>query len=1097
MNHKLTDAVAIFKELGWEAATAETVLQMPLGTPEQKRTALAGLRSGDWGDIRQVAKNTYGYVSDVDVDEGMLAVFAVCVGVDARRAAGILRAVDSTLTAAVIAQRGAKYAVDFIGYACVSRRRMWEHSASVFGNTAVRLVDSLDLDIPQNVQYLKDWSVYAAHAMGISSEIRYKEMGLPGMALIEKRFAEHIQTGVAVGAPATGPFGKVLPAGVTRGWLPREEAVELVFAALDAAVRPADRKVWLDVLGELRVSDADFCARTQSLIPLLSAGDPAVVQRLAPILIAGAEGELLPEVLTAAFSATTKKAKLTVLKAALDQPNPGNTDELTPWLTMMAGDKDRAVSNAAARLMKQWNMDAEALPEEDAQIQGLWQKTPPVWQVSAFTLDGAAPEALTELAAEIVRRPALVHDVTTERFLAVANAVAYKNPEAVRTSLRGLRFRSHQLTDFLLYWVNDELPRYGTDEEKRIQPLLGARDYVVCQRLDKLPCLLSTPSFDDLSITVPDLAARLEQYQAAGIHALEADLFLALTRLDATTITPQVSELLQTQKVFVELQSGKTMPIPAGEIIPGYLDDPIKEPAFTVNKYGHWAREPIVMPESLRYFPNRFDRYASERFSTFPLWGDASLTSVRWDSEVYHEKGLIFRQVARRAAPLPPGGSINLLAAQRSHTPDAAEDAMLAVDEAWERGLLRPGVADTVWLDWSTTPPSNLAALAMALDGIARDGLLSVVWPILDGLIAASLKAPRIAPGTADLAELMGGFLPEVELAIKQGLAEKSALDLPAVRVLAQHGGSSRAVSAARELEKRLPTVQDAPVKESLPMMEKPFEEVWPAVNEAQPPIEDGVAIAVDWADPEAKTKQFCFTLTIPGTSDQVFQVVKPGWYYDLEREGQCEATPAAAGATAYVRNRDNRVWLHWDEQKQSMVVCDHRNWAEGNDGPLKDAPRPALPSSLLTIIIGLLAQDGDAVYFAPRLLQKSIEEGRIGSILVHKATQTLLQCPVVSPAKLVRSLEKDIQLLPVLWPMLTESVKEAGVLIANGGSLPVWLNRVLNIAHRYAPYLKEAAIRGLIPPEDAGWIGLHEIAASKAKSTAVTKAKKLLVALE
>jgi hypothetical protein len=96
----------------------------------------------------------------------------------------------------------------------------------------------------------------------------------------------------------------------------------------------------------------------------------------------------------------------------------------------------------------------------------------------------------------------------------------------------------------------------------------------------------------------------------------------------------------------------------------------------------------------------------------------------------------------------------------------------------------------------------------------------------------------------------------------------------------------------------------------------------------------------------------------------------------------------------------------------------------------------------------------------------------------------------------LVRSPEKDAKLLPLLWPMLTECVKAAGASTAAGEKPPVWVNRVLDIALRYAPYLSEAAKRGLIPKDDARFAGLSEIAASKAKSTAVAKAKNLLTRL-
>ncbi len=175
---------------------------------------------------------------------------------DARRAANVAQSKYPEELIAVISERGGKYASDFIEHACTSNRRVWEHSASAFGNIAVRLVGRLGLDIPQNVEYMKDWSVYAAVELGLKAETRYNETYFPGAELIEKRFTEHIRTGVAVNAPATGPFGAVFPAGVKRGWLTRAEALPLAFLALDTSIRPGDRKVWLEVLDALEVGDA-------------------------------------------------------------------------------------------------------------------------------------------------------------------------------------------------------------------------------------------------------------------------------------------------------------------------------------------------------------------------------------------------------------------------------------------------------------------------------------------------------------------------------------------------------------------------------------------------------------------------------------------------------------------------------------------------------------------------------------------------------------------------------------------------------------------------------------------------------------------------
>jgi hypothetical protein len=513
-----------------------------------------------------------------------------------------------------------------------------------------------------------------------------------------------------------------------------------------------------------------------------------------------------------------------------------------------------------------------------------------------------------------------------------------------------------------------------------------------------------------------------------------------------------------------------------------------------INRHSLYSGAAVPLPDSLRDFPNRLGNYMSGSFSLFPHWGDVSLRGVRWIDAVDHAQGLVMRQAARRAAPLPPGASVNFMASLRSLTPDAAEDSLLALTEAWERGLLRPGVADVAFLDWSTEPPSNLTALAAALEGVAADGLLSVVWPILDELVGASLKAPRLIAGTAELAELMLALLPEVEAAIAKGLADKAALRLPNVRALARRNGSSRAVSAAQKLVGLLPFMEAPKEEPAAPVMERPFDEVWPQPQKAAQLIEDGVTVAVTWASEDKK--QLLFTLTLPGINDRVFQM-NSDWTYPMKSEGQCQAYSAAPGTVSLNRARENMVWLHWDVEQKNMMICAQRNWVDANDNTRKNIQVPPLPFSLLTVVVGLLAQDGDAVYSASRMLRKCVENGQIDDRIVRKALQLLLSFPAISPAKLVRCLEQDVTLLPVLWPVFTESLQSAGVLVAGGNPPPVWVNRVLDNALRYAPYLAEAAKRGLIPAQEAKWTGLSEIASAKAKSTAVAKAQKLREFLE
>lgn len=1102
MSSRIEKAVEIYRALGWEDASAEEVLNLPAITSDQKRTALAGLKSGDWFDYKET-DNGWEMVKIVDTDLNRLALFAIEVGVDARRAADVLRTADDTALE-IISRRGAEYAADFITFACTARRRMWEHSLSAFGNLAVRLVDRFQLKVPESIEYMKDWSACAAHALGLSAELQFQKLAdLPGLTLISRRFAEHIRVGAALNMPVTGPFGQVFPEGCLRGWIVRSEALSLAFAALDSSLRPGDRKVWIRILDQLGLKDDEIIRRTESLIPLLAGGDSPVIERLAPVLIEKADEDRLTEILLAAFSGKVKKTRQLLLKSALKRNCPSDKETLGEWLSLLAADSDKATAVLVRKLMEKWQISVQSA-DEKAEPQGLWQRMPKLWQIPDFAVGEVTPEHLTELAVTLSNRSAFVHDIVTERFLALTNQLAQTDPQNVKLSLAGLQTADFPLLSHTLKsWCRDEMPSIVIDSGNMPTGLLSARIYQVCRNIDKVPCLLSTPSFDDLSIRLSDLVSRLEQYQREKADILEADFQLALARLDIAGKT--AADVKALEKLDLPLIG---LPMTAGEAVLRYIKEPIPEPSLDLKKLAYWRR-PISRPEWMKIFPDRFDLgwNSEELFSIFPLWGDYALSGIRWDSEVYHGQGLILRQTVRRRQPLPSGASVNLLAAQRSNLPDEAENVAIAAIEAWQRGLLHPGTADIAYLDWQSGEPTNLAALAAAFDTIAGDGLLAVVWPLIDDLVAVSLRAVRLLAGTAELVKVAEKYLPEAEAAVEKAIAEKSVLDLPAIRALADKKGNSIAVTTAKALVKRLPP---AAVKAAAPeerAFEVPFAEVWKSEKIKKPVIEDEAELRVSQTMLRTAQKLLLFHLSIPAhrqipiaggedlmTADTAgeYQIVNTGWVYSISAEGQMEAVLAAPGAEEFAKDEAS-VWLHWDKNAKKIAISKYRNWRRGASGPLDGGNIPPLPLSLLTVVIGLLAQDGEAAYSVPAVAAELMKRGELHCEVVKRAAAVLLKSSeAVSPAKLVRSLEKNIYWLPVFYPLLTESIKYAGQQTTQTQKPPVWVNRILEIAVRYAAYLKEAAERGLISAEEAKWTGLAEIADAKAKSAATEKARTL-----
>jgi hypothetical protein len=1115
MNPALAAAVDVFRTLGWDRATLDDAETLPLGTPEQQRVARAGLAKGEWGAWGHLDGNTYGWISGIDVDRTMLAVFAVRVGVDAKRSAALLpgtQAVDDERATRLLAARGPAFAEQFVEAACRADRRLWEHSTSVHAGAVVRLVDLHDLPVPASVEYLRDWAVYAQGALTGEGELFPRERGWCPPEVVTRRLPEHVRQAVALGVPATGPFGAVVPAAVEQGLLDHDEAVTLVLAALDSAQRPGDRKAWAQVLtGPLGVTGDALVPHADALVPALAHGDSAVVEAIAPALVAGVDDDLLADVLTVSLLVRTKKVLRLLLAEAARRPRPSDdvVAAVAPLVLPHAGGTDRTLARAATALVDAWGVAAD--PDHaagDAPVGGLWQDPPPVWDVPRLDVGEPSAAALTAAAATLTGRPDGVVDVEVERFLALANAVAHADVAAARTALGGVRTSWVAGLRCVPSWVAGEpsplADRPADPERWNASPLiwdvLHAREASVVARLGAAPVLLSTPTWVDLRIDPADLVERLRAYADAGATAAEADLFLAMLRADGALVTDDVLAALDALPVPVVLQDGTDAGVTAGPALRRHLTDPVREPALEIDpQWRRWTPATPAVPASLEAFPRRVgaNRYAHPGFETFPTWGDAAGRAVGAAEDA--ASGLVLRQAVRRATPLPPGTAVNLLGAQRGFHAVAAPDGTTAVMEAWERGLLRPGVPDVRLLDWAETP-SNLAALARALRELADEGLLAVVWPVLDDVVAASLRAPRMLAGTADVAEAVQALLPEVEAAVAAGVADAGVLALPGVRALAGRGGSSRAVVAARAVVARLPEPVTAPEAETPaaaagePAATAPasattrptraFAEVWPDGAGTLPAVVDGAAITAVWDDPDASSRMLAVDLDVPGAVGGPFRVTK-GWFYDLEREGQCAARSAAARA-AGANHHGHDVWLHWDAAAGRLVVSPHRDWRTGADGPLTGGDVPPLTTSMAAVVLASLCHDDAAVWS----VQTVVREGLLGSAAVTVAVRALLPHPDVTPARMMKLLESDPTTLPVLWPVLVEPVRHAAGL---DGPAPRWLNRVLDVALLHAPLLREAADRGLLPADAAAWPGLRDLAERGGSPTVRRKARTLV----
>lgn len=1121
MASKLEKAAEIYRSLGYEETDFDDILNLGIGSKEEQKEAREGLKSGDWQEIKQLSSNTYGFVPVVDVDLGKLAIFAIRVGVDAKRAANVLRR-GSEVALKAIEDRGETYAMNFIQAACASNRRIWEHSLSVLGMLALKLVHEMNLEIPESVEYMKDWAAAAAIILTSKrKDYNFDERFVIEKSEILRRFNEHIEAGVALNVPATGPFSDILIWGVKNNFIAKENAMEQVFYGLSIAQRPGDRKEYVNVLEQIGITDEEIKSRVETIIPLLGLGETAILERFAPVLIESVTEDWLYTILISCSSAKVKKIKKLILKSVLKREKPKSVKEYEDWLTFYKQDEDKSIVKLAGSIEDKWGLkiEQEAVNEE---VQGLWRETPKLWDVLKFELGEVSSERLTDLASVISEREDFIEDLVFERFIAMANHIAYTNPDEAKMSLAGipngdaggLRTLGRWAKNLELNMIKDTRENVWNGEKEvlkiRYHDLMYMRRELLFNSMGKWPCLLSTPSYVDLSISLSDLVERLLIYKDKNLlYVSEPDLQLAITRLDIELLTDadikKYTKKLKELNLKIELPSGEVLKdtsgeeILAGDLVAGYLKDPYIEPELKTGEIAYWKIK-LTIPESLSVLPNRLSYSYIDMFSIFPNWGDYSLTAIHRDYEVYHGQGIVLRQIARRRKPVTKGAMMNWIAIQGNLSVENAEDIIKASQKAWDRGLLTPGIADISELDWSGGTPSNLASLAASMENMAKDGMLSLVWGAACDVVEASLKAPRMLAGTAEIVKFLRDYLDEVIFAVENKLAPQNALEMNAIKSLATKSGTSKAVEYAKEIVNKLNSMgmdikeekHDKVQNQNTP---NDFDKVWVALPEAKELINDNVEFDINVFEVRKGEKAFRFDLQLPDIADRQYQVTVYGWFYGLSNEAQVSAFEADSNGKIIDEDAKS-VWLHYDESKEKVVVSKYRNWRDERTDPLKGKPTP-YSKIFLTIAVSTLAQDGESIYGAKSLFRQLADSGDLSVENLREIMRELLLHEEISPAKLVRIVEKENKLLSICYVMLIECIKYAGKMAAENKKPPVWVNRVLDICIYYADYLREAVNRGYISGEDAKWQGLLEIANSNAKSTAVNKAKSLTKILE
>lgn len=1054
----LAAAIEVFRDLGWEAATPETVMELPLGTPEQQRIAKAGLAQGAWGQWGQLDENNYGWVSWIDVNAEMLGAFAVRVGVPVRRALDVLpeaHRFSSEMRGALIASRGPAFATSFAeGY-----RRGWG------ANALVHAVAASGAALPESTSYLETWAALATVTLDETGTFLSADQ--VALSVIANRFAEHLRAALSSGNPpvygAPGA-GCLVAQGIARGWIDREEAQELVLFAMERAQRPSDRVAWAAVLGDaLAASPRWLLERSGVLLSTLSFGDNAIISRFVPVLLASGDDELIAQAMLLGLLAKSAKAKAEVLEAAatVAAPSPETrmlvAEAVTPLLTA----KDRKVRSRAEALVAAWDLATQAEPAEaPAAVRGLWQETPAPAEVPRFEAGPVTADRLSELASLVLVDRSEAITLNIERFLAVANALAQQNPEEARTALRGVKNGDITGLHGVPEWVKGTESRYldspSTESWTHARMPAVARNVSVFQRLGSVSVLLSTPSWDDYRLDPADFAARLDGYAAAGEAALEADLQLALPRIDLSLLTDTLTTRLSASRVPILLQDGTTTPLCVGEVWEAWVRAPLVHPGFDSDQTLYPGS--LAMVPALEALPARLtSTYLWSPIQVFPNWPEARIEREN-----------------PSAGTLRACGNGMLPSTQLLYT--VGDDALPleAAIAAWHNGMLRPGVAEAPRLGWRGQI-SSLAARAVSWAELAEEGLLSVIWPLAVDTIAYATRTPKVAPGVDALVELLTRFLPEAQAAITAGLAPADILALPCVRALAERGGSSRAVAAARALVALLPAAE-IPVEPSIAtaMSEEEFRAAWPELPDPAV-LPDGATITVSEQPGRHGAGDNTFLEpTITLCVGSTHRITHLQWSYPITQEQQL---PVAGGAQA-------TTWLRYAATTHTLVA------GTGREDPTRSEADRQLSETLATVLCltQFVRHDPPAWDF-----YSVIARGDLGPSRVTRAIETLLALPQVDPYLLVRSLPRYPEAIPALYPALVRTLAHAATI---EGKPPRWLTRVLDVTTEFAPVLREAAARSLIPAADAAWPGLAEIAANSASPAARKKATALLGAL-
>ena len=1101
---ELDAALALFHQQGWATAELSEAPELPLGSRSEQSAAARGLRSAD-----------FDAVMNDGIDPTMLGLFAIRLGVEPRIALSLLADAEQETVAECVALRGEKYAAQFISEACylLDKENHDLYGGSYFGYASVMLVvqdNGLELEIPHDAAYLHDWVAIASDLFSPEwvPQFNFAAHSIEA-ADLKETLREHIFAAAAMGLPVYGPLGHVLLAAIGERKLSRQTLIAWTLEQLIQQLpKLAVGRIVQLLNDELKITNKEIKYNSGKLTDAIRCSDLRLMDVFGLRLLKAAPRSQVAKIAALVLSHPSNVYQAHVLELLKSGRSVSRRQQQLLIPQLLEYQRTAQENNAALVdvLLRSWD-SPEIAADSTANVAKKslyrWQPMPGTWQPAPVEYPKPSFQSLREQAEEL---PESVSFTTLEieyfwnTFLRLSRGRLGTLVRKIRGVDRRIRGGS------IAQWIDNplafkaNLSMYGT--------VTAAREREILENLGTIPCLLSTPSFQDLSVNLDDFLSRLRTFEKQDKAVPLLDLYFALCRLDLQGIDADtLQKRCEKYSITISISDGPTLTRSCVKLLQDFQElallnqsDP-KDSEHSV--FGRFLRDCLSL-DSAPYF------LVADTDDSVLIWQEQGL------SREVHDYA---RQVARGRYPLNPTAAMRLLLLQCETATKTDIKIREVLTQAWYRGLINPAAVDVSVADWGSET-ANLAAFIAVLTRIVDDGMLALSWQVLDQLLGEAVQQDFRQAEIATMIAALQEFYPSVRAAVGNNQAPAATLALPGLRQFVKLGGHrhATAITAAKRLLELIvaETPENTILPEVVQQSNEPkvepsrqsallIDEYWFGKNWVQEygtvthqPDDASVVIynpkaidAIGTSDAEKLVRQALdldprslfandirAALVLPKQTESVYIVESGRWLATGEFPHHWQAIEKLSANIEHPPWLVHLSWLH------------SRGWLVGaHEEDVRVAKPEVLPDSIATIMIGFLAaeREQDDVI---SLIKTYVESGLLGSAAIKAGMPTILKCPDWRPQIALKILKEYPELLAALWPIITEPLKVAGLQAQANGNVPRWVNPVLLFAIDYGPVLSAATVLGYITEED--WAGVYQLAASEKKNRGIKRAQEL-----